>query len=486
MINSLLHTTLVFFLVASTFATASTKKLLPVFEPQQQGTINSYSFCSLFENDKNLTFATYSNSFIADTSKRATLIQLKDKVSNLNIGFTATENIATNFSSLSPCHIRIKPYINFHYKNFFSLQTNSVLFTKKYNKYYNPLSNFSMLNTYEYPKTKPVDKAKIGNVDFFDSFQEQAFFMFDINGWKIKSGLDNMRLGPGFYQSVMFSGNAGSTYFPYILQKELYNIFNVTTFCAKLSSESQKQISGHRIEWKVKKWLRLGASESAITNGVSDFWTYLNPLQIYYLTNQRSKNDANLLASADFSIMPIKGLIFSGEILNDDIVIFTKGQPSQWGFLLNTAYYKKLKSAKFWIRAEYIYADIYTYTHYTHTNNVTVDYLPMGFSQGPDADEFHIETQVERKDIKYNLHTRFLRKGSGSINNPWEDNTPDYKNLPYITGDIKYTLKIKASVTKKWFNFLNSGFSVNLLKTQLNTKKSTTEIMPEIYLEQIF
>ena len=466
---------------------------VPVSETGSYGTVNSYYFNRLLntlDNSKStLPYSTLpepADFRKSHSGQHRSIFRLKDSLAYFRLGGNAVQNTAVDFNGRFYYHLRLTPTAEFSFNNTLFIYCDGTLFTKTDREQYNIFSEKQILNTYEYPRIKAVDHAKIGKIGFFDAFQKRAYCELKINGWSVKTGLDNMRWGPGIYQAMLVSGNAGSMFFPYLIQKNLFNRFRATCFTAMRDTDKQRQISAHRIEWLVKPWLRLGASEAAVNSGISSFLTYLNPVQIFYLTNQRSDNKTNLLATADITVKPVKGLAVSAEILNDDIVLFTEDQPSQWGWLANAVYYGQFKETRFWIRTEYIYANVYAYTHYTHENAASIDGFPLGFSSGPDADKFHVEAGIKTGKAEYNIYSSLSRKGSGNIDKPWEDNMPEYRDLPYITGEISNALRFKAGVKRQWNSIVSGGFSINLLRTWEKFGNAEITVMPEIYLSEKF
>ncbi len=154
---------------------------------------------------------------------------------------------------------------------------------------------------------------------------------------------------------------------------------------------------GHRIDWRAKRWLQLGFSETAVVTGSGrgvDF-AYLNPLITYQLIQHEEGSqqvDTDVYASIDWALYPLSGLFVRGGFLVDDVYLIQSetnrrfpnqvaldvgvdwsGYPLPAGSTFNVGYTRI---------GSFVYLHRGTATYYSHYD------APIGHPLGPDTDRW--------------------------------------------------------------------------------------------------
>ena len=175
-------------------------------------------------------------------------------------------------------------------------------------------------------------------------------------------------------------------------------------FYGQLWTDPQRWMVGHRLEASVGQSV-FGVSETVTYGGRPMDWLYALPVAWFYANqfNERTNSD-NILWSLDAKTSVLRPVTLYGSLLIDDYQFEDEGFPNKLAADAGVRWV----ASKPWgleVRAQYRWADIYTYSH-EESLSVYVsgaaeldngDVL-LGARPGPDADAWFVNADVYPRD----------------------------------------------------------------------------------------
>jgi len=229
-------------------------------------------------------------------------------------------------------------------------------------------------------------------------------------------------------------------------------------FVASLDPVEKRYYAASRMSLRLGNRLELGIAEEARFDGTDQLFYYLIPAFPYAFiekrvdafaggpdsTNKITKN--NVMASVDFSLDLTRGLRWYGEFLLDDYSVSSTFKPKQIGWQSGFHAARLIRSRRILsARAEYtrIYNFVYTVWH---AHDFELDGYPLGYVLGPDAEQAWGRLQLDwNVPWSASLEVARVRKGEGSIGNPWDPASGKVDNVP-LSGVVERTMSVNAGL----------------------------------------
>ena len=287
------------------------------------------------------------------------------------------------------------------------------------------------------------------------------YFKFKLPWFELFYGKDNVHWGPGRHGALMLSENPDPINM--LRLTALYPPVKFQAFTGILQSElAKKYVTSHRLEYHPFKRLRFGISESIIYS--ERFETiYLNPLQIYLITQTSNKyfkgeaqeNPDNVLISGDWDIILLKNLELYGELLIDEFRPFSFGMKtfkdwgSKFGVLFGGYYVDPLGLGDTDLRVEYAFINQYTYTHHRLANAYTNFDSIIGHKIGTDADDLWLNLKHWfTANLTMSLGYELERHGEGDVNKPHEESgASENDEWEFLSGITESTNSLSLGVS---------------------------------------
>lgn len=236
---------------------------------------------------------------------------------------------------------------------------------------------------------------------------ESGIIHFDI-------GRRNYLLGFGDDNDLLFSldSQGYDSYLLFIPTRyfEFFNIFSV------LDISQSRYISIHRIGIDLKKFLKLGFSETLLF-GQSLEPLYLNPFLPFYLSQWGLDRNDNIMWCFDIQLRLFKSILY-GELLIDDYMYEDDPYPNKLAYKIG---FKSVVLNNFLVKMNYTFVDKWVYTHRIQDNIYVRGTHPLGFPLGNDVDQLSCSVKFMNQFGLYpKLEIEYVRKGQGSIFLPYE------------------------------------------------------------------
>jgi len=321
----------------------------------------------------------------------------------------------------------------------------------------------------------------------FDVRTEKAYLLFDIGSISIGTGRNRLKVGPGYRSNLLLSGRGQPLNFLYNarVKKGPLHLF---AFNAGIEdSTGEKRIACQRIELYLS-YITIGVTE-AVLHRRENFLKYVNPLEFYYITQRRGKdNDDNLVASGDITFTK-NGKKYYLELLFDDPIIFSN-RPFKGGMMLGMYLTDPfgMPSSDFRIEATALPRWTYTHDYSNQINALTANGLPLGFFGGSDCIDVYTEfTKYRTQDTAYpllpapysllptsyfSLILEYLAHGDGKLNIGWQDEKENYPHprkikIPSGCKEERLRVGIKGTLAKEKFS-ITTGVYVERIKNYMN------------------
>lgn len=240
------------------------------------------------------------------------------------------------------------------------------------------------------------------------------------------------------------------------------------------TSTANRFLSAHRLTVNFKNKLYLGLTEALLYGGPNSSWElkYHNPI-LYYHGELLNKGgyDGNGFLYLDFDWYPWRNWEFYGEILIDDFQLEKKVsgdlEPNEIGMILGFQHsdwfglHGSLLGLEYVRVANRTYNSGHEWEKFVHFNR------PIGYYLGNNFDRWNLIIKyLPKKHWQVNFEFDYLRKGEGSILDPWD--------TPWVNYSVSegYHESFPCGIMEKSMaaNFnLRFHFGVNvILESQVN------------------
>ncbi|MCX7835826.1 MAG: hypothetical protein N2450_07135 [bacterium] len=162
--------------------------------------------------------------------------------------------------------------------------------------------------------------------------------------------------------------------------------------------DRQRYVAAHRLEWRMKKWITIGLSESVIYGDRAPELPYLIPINLFYATehNRRDNDNKSLAVDVKFQAIPKQWLY--GGIWIDDLTTGKLGTgfiQNKFGYLVGSILYDPLtlKNSRFVF--EYARMDPFAGSHFYQINRYEHWGKPLGLDLLPHSDQWSLLAEWE-------------------------------------------------------------------------------------------
>ncbi|OYD17604.1 hypothetical protein CH333_00305 [candidate division WOR-3 bacterium JGI_Cruoil_03_44_89] len=314
----------------------------------------------------------------------------------------------------------------------------------------------------------------ISDIDF-DVRVEKAYLLFDKDDMSIGIGRNRLKIGPGYKSNLLLSGRGQPLDFLYNAEVRRGPLHLFVFNAGIEDSTGEKRIACQRMELCLS-CVTIGITE-AVLHRKENFLKYVNPLEFYYITQRRGKdNDDNLVASGDITFTK-NGKKYYLEFLFDDPIIFHEDRPFKGGAMLG-AYFTDffgIPSSDFRIETTVIPRWTYTHDYSNQINAMEVNGIPMGFFGGSDCIHIYTEftkywTQISQPGGCSYLPTtylsfilEYLAHGDGRLNVGWEDERDKYPQprkirIPSGCKEERLRAGIEGNLVKEKFSITTGAY----------------------------
>jgi hypothetical protein len=260
---------------------------------------------------------------------------------------------------------------------------------------------------------------------------------------RLRLGRDRHHWGPGVSGSLLLSEQAEPFDFvEYQLRLgERFRFLALTgmtdraaSFSSGANPGTHRYLAAHRLLWNLRSNLSLSLSEAARYQDDTPGVLYLSGILPYTLVERLDQQDDasdstrthrrnNVLWSVDVTWQPLAGVMLYGEVLADDIATRTSATPTRGGYQLGCTYAPRGLGVDWTIGAEYTRVSNYTYSVY-YQADCLCDWehqgRSIGYTYGPDVEVLLLRgSACPSMRWRGKLWLEWVRKGSGSIGNPW-------------------------------------------------------------------
>lgn len=300
------------------------------------------------------------------------------------------------------------------------------------------------------------------------AFTDQAYLLYNSSKFTVKFGRDYLVWGPGIDASLLISAAArpmDHLYFSWNSRLLKFSYFTAVLDCTDYAlegkpSQQNRFLSGHRLEWRPLKYLRMALSETAIFGGPGaglDL-ALMNPLIFYTGEEANGPQTANVMAAFDVAVIPINRWMVYGTLLLDDIQLENqnvddRGEPAEYGLLTGLNWADPLRVEGVDLFAEYTRVTNRTYNgqggaweKYLHRN------VPVGHFLGNDFDRWIAGLRWRPNPfLRAKLYCEHRRRGEGRVNRPfdapWRDMPAGIAySEPFPTGVVESSDRLTFSL----------------------------------------
>ncbi len=374
------------------------------------------------------------------------------------------------------------------------------------------LPRASFYTTFYIDNQLDADSAYVGKRQSgLGAYMEQAYLLFDFKKFRAKFGRDFLVWGPGLDAALHLSDASrpmdhlylfwanrwiSLSYFTGSLDRTEYPIKNE-------ASVQNRYISGHRIEMRPWRFLRLGLSETALFGGPHaglDF-ALINPVIFYTGVQANGPQTANVLGSLDAVYMPVQNVSVYGSFLLDDIQIENETkddqEPASIGFLAGLNWADPFDLSGLDLFGEYTRVTNRTYNgqggmweKYLHRD------VPIGHFLGNDFDRVLAGFRYRpMPTLRFSLIYESRRRGEGRVQDPF---TTPWRNImdgekyrePFPTGIVESGTNLRLMIRwqpKLWIysNLQVSYWKIDNVNHQFGKKNDDLEIRLSLTCEFI-
>jgi hypothetical protein len=289
-----------------------------------------------------------------------------------------------------------------------------------------------------------------------------AYFTYQLPHILIEFGRDEAEWGPGRTGHLILSRHGA--YFDMLRLRLQFRRFQWTSIHGKLNHSPQpKFLAAHRLEWRIKSWLKIAGSELVIYGNRDIEPMYLNPLMPYHVAEHHLGDRDNNTMAFDITLFPSRGHRAVMEFFLDD---YTSSENpftyygNKWAFLAGWHWVDPLGLAGCDISTEYTRIEPYVYTH-TDTINVYQEYgRSIGYFLGPNSENLNLEIScLLNRDIDATLLLAQSRKGDGDLFTPANADISTKKK--FLSGIVETRRQAGVEVTAQIFRdcFIQTRYS---------------------------
>jgi hypothetical protein len=215
-------------------------------------------------------------------------------------------------------------------------------------------------------------------------------------------GRDHVDWGPSAGGNLITPGESHSI--DQLNARVRWRALRLNFFYGQLWTDPERYMAGHRLEIGLGRTV-VGLSETVVYGGRTLDWMYVWPVAWYYANqfNERTNAD-NVIWSVDAKTSVLRPVTLYGSLLIDD---FQFERDGNYPDKLAADVGARWVTSRLWgleVRAQYRWADIYTYTHdeslsvyVSGAGEIENGDVLLGGAPGPDADSWFVNADVYPK-----------------------------------------------------------------------------------------
>ncbi len=284
----------------------------------------------------------------------------------------------------------------------------------------------------------------IGQTEIFDVRTDELALVYKHRGLLLFTGKERVRIGPGVRYNLILSGFSQPLSFLYYAQWRVMP-FVLTAFHAWLPDTfPNRRFSFQRVEFHPADWLILGLNEGVLYGPGSDPLKYINPIDLYYVTQRRGDTNLdNLVGMIDLTLRIRPGWLFYGTFFDDDFLVTTEEDwgTSLYAYQLGTWIHRP----PFRFTVEHAFARRWTFYHLSWANSYLFWGLPLGLWTGSDAVATYAEVELTQGPWRFTVSAEHLAHGEGRLGVSYENDTLREPGIrtPSGVADRRWTLGVQ-------------------------------------------
>lgn len=229
----------------------------------------------------------------------------------------------------------------------------------------------------------------------FNRFEE--YILLDLPYVTLKAGRDRVRMGPGYFSSLM----AGSDTPPYYMLEARVDFapwLSLDNYLLKMTDTDHdilKYANLHRFEFRPRPWIEIAFQDMVIYQNRDPDWAYALPLVPLTFAEANNGGRDNASMGFDFMVTRIRNLSFWGELFLDDLLgptaFFDDFWENRWAGLAGFQITSPWRAADADLVVEYGHVEPWTYngrapqTSFRHFN------VPSASKLGPDSRSLDVQ-----------------------------------------------------------------------------------------------
>jgi hypothetical protein len=281
------------------------------------------------------------------------------------------------------------------------------------------------------------------------SLFERSYVIGAWDQFEVFFGRDHIDWGPSVGGNLITPGDNYSI--DQLNARLRWRAVRFNAFFGQLFPDPERYMAGHRLDVTVGRTV-FGLSETVVYGGRGADWLYMLPVAWYYANqfNERTNTD-NVIWSVDAKTSVLRRVTLYGSLLIDD---FQFERDGNYPDKLAADAGVRWVPATPWgleIRAQYRWADIYTYSHeeslsvyVSGAGEIENGDVLLGAPPGPDADAWFVNADVyPRANWRVSVGAFGGRIGEGNDVRRFDVHTDD-TSPPFPSGVVETDIGLRA------------------------------------------
>lgn len=305
---------------------------------------------------------------------------------------------------------------------------------------------------YNFKYLENIENVK--NYDFARGYLKYYFEPTEGMGISAQFGREKVKLGYGYSNSLILSGNAPDMDFLKLSFKygiiNYYSFFGsgVGPFSPDRSENYTKYFSSNRLMLSFENLFDIGIGEAIVSTDRIELG-YLNPVIFYKFVEMSLQDRDNGTIYFDLQTHFLKDLQFQGTFFLDENILSNLSDMSKssnkTAYQLGFFWYRPVSIDNLSLIFEYTKIRPYVYTHFSTKNNYTSFGQIIGHPVGPNADQLFVEAAVNLTEkLRMNLGFQKIRRGENIYA---ADGTLERN----VGGDVFQTFRVGVDPDQSYF-----------------------------------
>lgn len=291
----------------------------------------------------------------------------------------------------------------------------------------------------------------------------ENYILFDLPWVTLKAGRDRLRMGPGYFSSLMASSNTP----PYWLLEarvDFASWLSLDNYLLKMTDTNHdilKYANLHRFEFRPSPWIEFAFQDIVIYQNRDPDWAYALPLVPLTFAEANNGGRDNAAMGFDFLCTRFRNLSFWGELFLDDLVgpatFFDDFWENRWAGLAGFQVVSPWSAVDADLVAEYGHVEPWTYngrapqTGFRHFN------VPSASKLGPDSRSLDVQASYRpARFLQLRSRAEWNDKGTGrgSTLGVVHVDSIDGTKKSFLGGEVDSNRIFTQEVEAIWSRFL--------------------------------